>query len=192
MFEARVVRFGVAAGLAALMACGAAGPDLEPLRLTTRPSDDQTRLVRENPDNFDWAAFNSSLRVTASRAEDWEGELLLRAIQVDSGGLVERSTARSVGTTGAELADGLLVTHLLATPNWPPGSSWVPAAEWRPASVWTEDQFVDAGLETVRNRVLDVLPDGGTAVAVWATSAGAAESRETRVRPFALIFTPMP
>lgn len=177
------VLFGAAA------ACGGATePEAPTLTLEARPAEDQRRTIAEEPETFKWLAFNGSIRISAEGASGWEGTLLLRALRVEAGGIVERSRARSVTVRGSELAQGQSVTDLLATPRWPPSKTWLPLDRWLPASVWTSGHALDGSVTEVTEAASEAVGEGEAALVVWAMPAvGSAEGRTVTSRPFAVI-----
>lgn len=175
--------------LGATAACGGGtGPEAAPLRLEARPAEEQRRVIEEEPGSFGWLAFNGSIRVSAQGAAGWEGRLLMRTLQLEAGGIVERSTARSVTVTGEELAEGQSVTDLLATPRWPPSRIWIPLDDWRPVTVWTPGRALDGSVTAVMEAASAAVGEGQTVLVVWAMpAAGTAEGRKVTSRPFAVI-----
>lgn len=175
--------------LGATAACGGAtGPEAATLALEARPAAEQHRVVEEEPGSFEWLSFNGAIRVSAEGTSGWQGTLLLRALRVDPGGIVERSTARSVPVTGPELAGGQSVAELLATPRWPPSKIWIPLDRWLPVSVWTAGTALDGSVAAVTEAAADAVDEGETALVVWAMpAAGSAEGRTVTSRPFAVI-----
>lgn len=119
---AGVLVFG---GLLAGCDTGEPGPPESP-DFVTEPTNALDQRFDDAPDDatWDWNAFNNDVEVRLDSDTEWEGEVVLRAFQVQNGEVVNRLTTEPV--PAPDRTEGTTTEELYPGTKWFSGERWIP------------------------------------------------------------------